>query len=101
MPQPTVAHSYDRTPVIYAPGETIRLTVSAAVDDPPARVGTVTTTTVITLPDGTMSEPVVQTSQYTVDGKPGIARTDLVDSDNRRWKQASDSGSVSVWEATA
>lgn len=96
-----VTHTFDRTPAIYAPGEKIRLTVTVLLHDPEPVTGIVTTTTVITLPDGTRSQPVVVTSNYTVDGLPGTATTTVTDSEMRTWKLIDDGGAVSLWETTA
>lgn len=95
-------HILDRTPPVYAPGEKIRLTVEVTVDDPPPVAGTVQTTTVITLPDGSKADPIVTESTYTVDEAPGTATTAVTkDTVGRGWNLVSTSGNNSTWEATA
>ena len=98
----TAQHVYDRTPPVFAPGEKIRMEVVVAVDDPAPVEGTVQTTTIITLPDGTKAEPVITESTYTVDEAPGTATTAVTrDSAGRGWNLVSTAGNNTVWEATA
>ena len=98
----TAQHAFDRTPPVFAPGEKIRLSVVVEVDDPAPVEGTVQTTTIITLPDGTKAEPVITESTYTVDEAPGTATTAVTrDSTGRGWNLVSTTGNNTVWEATA
>lgn len=97
-----VTHLFDHEPAVYAPGETIMLTVMVAPHDPDPVQGTVRTTTVIMLPDGTESDPVVVESPYTVDAKPGTARTQVLnDSTGRSWTKVSDTGNDSTFRTVA
>lgn len=98
----TVQHGFDHTPSVYAPGETILLTVSVTPDDPAPVMGKVTTTTIVTLPDGTTSDPIVTESAYVVDAAPGLATTTVTsDTTGRTWVRVSDTGTVAVFRTVA
>lgn len=97
-----VTHTYDREPAVYAPGELIRLTVDVEVDDPSPQAGRVVTQTVVILPDGTTSEPVITDSQYVVDGQPGTATTEIFsDSTGRTWTRGTPNGNSTVFTTVA
>lgn len=98
----SVVHSYDRVTPVYAPGETIRLTVEVQVEDPPPLRGRVITRTIVVMPDGTSSEPIEQESEYMVDAPAGVASSMISsDSSGRAWKQVGFQGNVAVFTTVA
>lgn len=98
----TVSTTFDHEPAVYAPGEDILLTVKVTPHDPDPVQGTVRTTSVIVMPDGTESEPITVESPYTVDAKPGTARSVVSsDSTGRPWIKVSDTGNDTVFRAVA
>ena len=98
----TVQHAFDREPAVYAPGDDIVLTVRVSPHDPEPVTGTVKTTTVIVMPDGTESETIEAESPYIVDGKPGTARTAVLsDTAGRAWTKVADNGTETTFRTVA
>jgi len=100
----TVSHSYDRTPPVYAPGEEITLTVTIAPRDPDEVRGMIRTTTVVFMPDGSTSDPVVTESEYVVDAPADRVVTGAPeDSAGRAWTMLSvnQDNTEYIWKTVA